>query len=327
MNPGQVTRTDRRRQAPLGKRLRRRVEAAAFFGLLGLFRRMDPDRASQRGGWFGRRMLAPLLRSKRTYQTIATAFPELDRDGATELIDGMAESIGRTLGELEHLEFFLSDAGKARFTTEGLEHLEAAKRLGKPLLFTTGHFGNFELGLAALHHVGIQIAAVARKPNNVAIGDYFERRRAATGLGKLFDKGPDGTRQMVQWLKDGGNVAMFVDQHLAEGIPAPLFGQEAMTTHTPATLALSHDVTLLPGALRREGDGTHFRLVFYPPILPPHSGNAARDILAMTAEMNRFVEAEVRANPKSWLWMHPRFKPVDRLSRRARRLLEDAAQS
>ena len=44
------------------------------------------------------------------------------------------------------------------------------------------------------------------------------------------------------------------------------------------------------------------------------------DILAMTTALNAFVEAEVRARPGHWLWMHQRFKPVATLSPRAARL-------
>src|SRR3546814_11541856 len=45
----------------------------------------------------------------------------------------------------------------------------------------------------------------------------------------LIPKGPQGAKQIIQFLKAGGHVSMLADQKLNDGIMVPLFGHEAMT--------------------------------------------------------------------------------------------------
>jgi len=311
---------------PFGKRLNYALQAAPVLGLLRIARLMDVDRASALGGRIGRRFAASLLRRPATIATIRTAFPDLDEAGAIQLIDGMAENLGRTIAESAHLDKFMGDAGRARFTFDGLDHLERARALGQPLLVISGHFGNWEVIFPAMHHAGIAAGGITRRPNNPYLADWFADNRSRLGFDQQYPKGGDGTRLMLARLRKGGDMAMLVDQHLAQGIPAPLFGQSAMTVHTPAVLALKHGVTVLPIGVRREPGGARFRAVCHPPLAQPGTGNEARDIAELTAQLNAFVEAEVRARPTDWLWMHQRFKPTEQLSPRALRLLDQASR-
>jgi KDO2-lipid IV(A) lauroyltransferase len=299
------------------------LQAGAMYAAIGLFRAHDVDRASELGGRLSRRLMHRRLARASTIETIRIAFPEIDDAGLERLVGDMAESLGRGIAETAHLAAFMGEAGRARFAFEGLSNLEAALARGRPLLIVSGHFGNFELAFVALHHAGVRSAAITRRPNNRFVADWAARNRARLGFDLQFTNEHSGTRQMFARLRAGGNVGMLIDQAVADGIPAPLFGRPAMTTLTPATLALELDVTILPMAVRRQ-TGAHFKAVFHPAILPPGSGNAARDIFAMTGAINAFVEEEVRARPADWLWMHRRWKPVATLSRRALRLLDEA---
>jgi len=305
---------------PLGKRLSYALQAGPVLGLLALARTMDVDRASALGGWIGRRLAAGPLRRPATIATIRTAFPERDEAAAIELVDAMAENLGRTVAESAHLDKFMGEAGRERFTFEGLDHLEQARAAGRPLLVISGHFGNWEVIFPAMHHAGIAAGGITRRPNNPYLADWFADNRSRLGFDQQYSKGSEGTRQMLTRLRKGGDMAMLVDQHLAQGIPAPLFGQPAMTVHTPAVLALKHGVTVLPLGVRREPGGARFHAVFHAPLASPGTGDEGRDITGMTAALNAFVETEVRARPGHWLWMHQRWKPVATLSPRASRL-------
>jgi Kdo2-lipid IVA lauroyltransferase/acyltransferase len=305
---------------PSGKRLRYALQAGPVLGLLALARTMNVDRASALGGRLGRQLAARPLRRPATIATIRTAFPEFSEAEAVELIGVMAENLGRTVAESAHLDKFMGGAGRARFTFEGLDHLERARSLGRPLLVISGHFGNWEVIFPAMHHAGIAAGGITRRPNNPYLADWFANNRSRLGFDQQYPKGSEGTRQMLLRLKQGGDMAMLVDQHLAQGVPAPLFGQPAMTVHTPAVLALRHGVIVLPIGVRREPDGARFRAVFHAPLALPGTGTEGGDILAMTTALNAFVEAEVRARPGHWLWMHQRFKPVATLSPRAARV-------
>ncbi len=307
---------------PLVKSLEYRAHAAVLSAVVALLRSFDTDRAVSVGAWIGRSLLAPLgRRSRATRDTLGLAFPQMDAAAETAVLTGMYENIGRIIAELAILERFIAPEGWDRFTITGREHLEAARASGKGLIIATGHFANWEMIGVALHHLGVPYSAVTRPPNNPWVADWIAARRATMGTHEQIPKGSDGTRRLFSTLRRGEPVVMLIDQHLAEGIPAPLFGQPAMTTHAPATLADKLDLLVLPMSVRRVGAAARFEVVFSPALAAPRSGQVERDILQMTTQLNAFIEAEVRRRPEHWLWMHRRFKPVTELTRRATRLI------
>jgi KDO2-lipid IV(A) lauroyltransferase len=99
---------------------------------------------------------------------------------------------------------------------------------------------------------------------------------------------------------------MLVDQKTWEGVPAPFFGREAMTTPAPASLALKLGAILLPASAERLG-GAHFRVRVYPSVEFSPSGNSESDVLDLTAKINATIEAMVRERPAQWLWTHHRW--------------------
>lgn len=310
-------------QAGFWKRLRYRLDAGILFSLSGLLRLFDIDRATSIGAWFGRSIMAPLGRTRSTtIETLRTAYPEFDDSEVRATLTASYENLGRIIAEIALLDRFVAPAVWSRFSVAGLEHLEAARGLGKGMIIATGHFSNWEIVGIALHHLKVPYSAVTRPPNNPWVARWIEQKRAGMGAHRQIPKGSEGTRQLFSALRQGEPVVMLIDQHLAQGIPVPLFGKDAMTTHAPATLAGKLDIPVLPMSVRRT-EGSHFEVIFYPAVRYPRTGNEARDVLEMTAELNRFVEGEVRARPGHWLWMHRRWKPVDGLSRRAARMVAE----
>ncbi len=99
---------------------------------------------------------------------------------------------------------------------------------------------------------------------------------------------------------------MLADQKTYQGVPAPFFGRDALTTPVPASLALKMGSALVPVSCVRL-DGAHFRMTIHPPITIKPSGNNERDVLALTAKMNAKIEEVVRKRPSQWLWVHRRW--------------------
>jgi KDO2-lipid IV(A) lauroyltransferase len=141
-------------------------------------------------------------------------------------------------------------------------------------------------------------------------------------------KGAQGTRRIFSILRKGDCILMLVDQRTSEGIPAPFFGRDALTTPVPATLAIKLGAVILPVSNQRIG-GAHFCIQVYPPIEPRLSGDEDKDILALTENINAWVEARVRARPEQWLWIHRRWSDKGiKLRKRAQALVgagEEAA--
>jgi KDO2-lipid IV(A) lauroyltransferase len=304
---------------PLAKRLQYRIEAAILFALTRAASLLPMERASALGAWFGRSVLKPLLgKSRRQHANVGIAFPEADEATRADIVGRMWENIGRIMFEYGFVVRLRGPLGQKHIRVAGIENVRAAAARGKGVLLVTGHFGNWEVGAPALAHAGISAAVVTRPPNNPHVARWIEKIRADAGTTEQIAKGSDGLKRIFSKLRKGENVAMLVDQHLAEGIPVPFFGRDAMTTHAPATLARKLGAAIVPFTVRRLA-GAEFEVIAFPEIAVAHSDDADRDVLEATEAINRFVEAEVRRAPEQWLWMHDRWKPVATLSKRAGR--------
>jgi KDO2-lipid IV(A) lauroyltransferase len=289
----------------LGQRLRYGAEAAIFFGFMGLFRVIGLDRASRLGGWIGRNIF-PLLPPDRVARAnLAAAFPEKSEDERNEIRGIMWDNLGRVVGEYPHLARFSPKGEDPRISYSLPDGITVADLTGQSLMFLSGHFANWEMMPILAHQIGFDIAAVVRPPNNPYVAQWVADRRRVNGPGTMIAK-HNAMRFMISQLRGNKSLCMLVDQKLREGIPAPFFGRDAMTTPAPAALALKTGTRILIAANRRL-PGARFEVTVYamPEFIP--SGDDAEDIKRLTAAIQAQIEKIVRADPGQWLWIHNRW--------------------
>jgi KDO2-lipid IV(A) lauroyltransferase len=121
-------------------------------------------------------------------------------------------------------------------------------------------------------------------------------------------KGGEGTRELLAHLNAGGAVAMLNDQRDNGGVEAPFFGRMVRAAPGPARLAIKCGV-LLPMSVTRTR-GARFVVTIHEPIPIARTGDRARQIQAVVAEINAFIEGRLRESPAEWLWAHRRW-PVE----------------
>lgn len=294
-----------KRQLPLGKKLRYLAEAAPFFLFMSLFRILGIDAASALGGLIGRHIFTHLAPARTAYNNLQAAYPDKSPSELDAIVREHCENLGRVVAEYAHLDNMTFGPGK-RIEIEGTEHADAAIVKGKGVMFVSGHFGNWEVMPIAAMQLHYDGALVYRPPNNPYVAEYIFRQRAKTGVIEQISKGPSGTRRIFSLLRKGKCIFLLVDQKTYEGVPAPFFGRDVMTTSAPAALALKLGSPLVPISCERVG-GAYFRMKVYPSIDFDASGNEEADIPALTVEINKSIEAIVRNRPSQWLWIHRRW--------------------
>ncbi|UCE87465.1 MAG: lysophospholipid acyltransferase family protein [Deltaproteobacteria bacterium] len=181
----------------------------------------------------------------------------------------------------------------------GWEHFARTRPHGAVVV--TGHFGNWEIYGASFRHVGIPMAAVARRPNAAWFANRLDRFRARLGM-ETIEK-DNALPLAMKALRAGKCVAFLNDQAAGRfGVPAPFFGRPVSTFTAPAALALKLGVPLYAGYSSRTGDGIRYRCWAEPV-------SVEGDAVAVTARLNAVLEGYVRARPEQWWWFHRRFKP------------------
>jgi KDO2-lipid IV(A) lauroyltransferase len=310
-------------KTPFARRLRYLAEAAGFFTIIGLFRLFDIDRASAIGGWIGRKLIAPTKFSNLARENLRAAFPKKNPAEIEAIVRGMWDNLGRVMAEYAHLDKIHWKDSEARLTLSGLENLPPKERHKNGVLLVSAHFANWETLPLAARDFGLLGAAIVRPTNNPYVNTWLEKLRSRNGMQELISKGGDGLRRIYGILRKGNYVCMLVDQRASEGITAPFFGRDALTTPAPATLALRLNTVIVPVSNERIG-GARFHIRVYPVIEPPNTGDATRDLLAFTAKINAFVEDRVREHPEQWLWIHRRWVSPDAPLRKRAQALSGA---
>ena len=131
-----------------------RFEHAAVILLFGLFRLIGVDAASALAGGF-MRMVGPRIHSvsKRAHKNLDAVFSDYGKAERDTIVRDVWENLGRTAAEMAHLERFRVDGNTPRIKFDGKEHL-APVFDGKPVIFVSGHFANWEVMSIALHQLG-----------------------------------------------------------------------------------------------------------------------------------------------------------------------------
>ena len=290
-----------------------RLEAALVGILIRLLAALPPAAASNLAGAVAA-AIGPMLPVSRVARAnLQAAMPELDMLQRARIVRAAWAQLGRTAGEFPHVAHLRRNtASGPGWEVSGEDVLTGLAARGGPALFFSGHMGNWEILPHASRAFGLPVASFYRAAQNELVDALIARlRQSPSGeTQQMFAKGAGGARRAMAHLRQGGYLAMLVDQKLNDGVQARFFGLPAMTAPAVATFALHFQCPVIPAVSRRIGPA-RLRLDVEPPLPLPNTGDRAADVLALTQQINDVLERWIRADPGSWLWMHRRWlKPV-----------------
>ena len=237
---------------------------------------------------------------RRAMDHLALSFPDMDKTGRRDLATRVCDNFGRTLMENYANRDFARHLRDTVPTGDGLRALADARAQGRPVIFVTGHFGNFEAPRHVLTRDGLTIGGLYRPMANAYIDRHYRQTMTSWG-GPVFAQGGRGTIGFARHIKGGGMGTLLFDVHVYGAPAIPFMGRPALTSLAAAEMALRFDALLIPYFGIRKPDGLSFDVVVEAPI--PHG-----DPLAMMTEATRRLEARVLADPAQWFWVHRRWK-------------------
>ncbi len=189
---------------------------------------------------------------------------------------------------------------------EGLEHLVAAKGLGRGVVIALPHIGSWEWGGAFLATLDMPMTAVAEELEPRELFEWFKKKREAIGIDIEPLNAHAGT-VLLQTLKNGGVVGLLCDRDIqGSGIEVEFFGKRVAIPAGPATLALRTGATLL-GAACYAGPGRDHFAVMTPPIEAERTGRLRDDVTRVTQLIAHELEGLIRRAPEQWHILQPRF--------------------
>lgn len=258
-------------------------------------------------------------RRERALANVRSCFPEATRREAEWIVERSYQHM---------LQLFLVDAVAApKLITEDawpkyvkIGELQSVLDLlirRKPMIFITGHCGNWELLALLLAVIGYPLHALARPLDNPYLNRWLLDMREARG-----------TRIITKWgampvvrdvLQSGGRVAFIADQNAGDsGLFVPFFGRLASSYKSIALLAIHHNVPIVAGHAQRIGNHFRYELHVTDVIHPDDWVDQDDPVFYVTARYNRAIEQMVRAAPGQYLWVHRRWKSRPRHERLGR---------
>tara|TARA_B100000945_G_scaffold321307_1_gene335153 strand:+ start:4831 stop:5694 length:864 start_codon:yes stop_codon:yes gene_type:complete len=275
-----------------------------FFSFLFLFFKLIGLKISSYLSSFLFVNLGPFFRKKKIIiENIKIVFPDLKEIEINKLIKSMWSNYGKIFAEYVFLKKFRNNYDQSYVEIEGLEILNKIKESGKPVIFISGHFNNFELMAMEIEKSGVNLAAIYRPLNNFFLDKIMVYIRKKFICSNQLVKGLSGVRDSFKLFKEGFSLALMIDQRLSEGIKINFFGKIAFTTTLPAQFVKKFNAEIVPVYICRTKN-SKFKMKIHKPMV--FEKNETID--GITSHLNNWIEKEIIKYPDQWIWSHNRWK-------------------
>lgn len=260
------------------------------------------------GRLIGRRMMG-LSSSRRhiTEQNVERAFPAIAAPARDAIVHASYENLGVVLTELLATPALTRETLLDRVSIPGFDAVRARHAEGKPTIFLSAHYGNWEyLAMAAGLMLDAPVSIVVHPQHNAAADRILNTYRSQ--FGNILIPMGEAARPLVRTLSTGGTVAFLVDQH---GVPEKdpwieFFGAATPTYEAPAALALRFNAPIFYAFAERMEDGRYVAPIRELPM--DDLANDRDGVRELTRRHVAVLEEQIRRRPELWSWQHRRWR-------------------
>ena len=250
--------------------------------------------------------IGPLIKSEKIVNDNLNKFSgSYNEDNNKKIKLKMWSNYGKIFVEYLFLKKFRES--NSHIKIKGGDILEKIKKKGKPVIFVSGHFANFELMSMELTKKKIKLATIYRPLNNFFINPFMEYVRRKYVCKNQIKKGLPGVKDAINYIKNNFSVALMIDQRVSEGQKIPFFENMALTTTLPAQLATKYKLDIVPIYVARD-EKDNFEIEIYEPIKNLNEQSSETDKLDLTIKLNKVLERMISKDPGQWIWTHNRWK-------------------
>ncbi len=228
-------------------------------------------------------------------------------------------NVARTMAEYS-VEDRLPSEG--RIAVEGLQHLEAARAAGRPVVLTGLHLANWETIGAAVHAAGHPITMTYEPPDNRFDHHIATQARRRYGIGLVYPDKKGGRAAYRCLVSDKRIFLFYIDEMFRDRVSAPEFGRGAKVEGNIGNalrLARLTGADLIVAYAVRLGDAARFKVTFLPPLKQQRTADADADLAANVAALDQTIAPIVRQHLDQWYYAldfeftppakRPRIKP------------------
>lgn len=270
------------------------------------------------GYWFGERvaLICYWVIFPRQRKALNANLAHVLQSNDPKHVDAVARRSFRNFGkyviDFIHYPLLTRSEVRRRLRFDQYAELEAAAGSGRGVVIATIHFGNWDLGAAALAAHDYPVHAIAESFAYAPMNELVQGSRAKLGMRVIGHERVGPT--VFKLLRRGEILAMLIDvtSEDAGGIRVDFFGAPALVSSAAARIALRTGAWVLPAVvLRGPDDDLDIR-----PLLDfslrdfARSGDEERDVQELTRRALACIEGMIRQHPDQWfifrrLWDAP----------------------
>ncbi len=253
------------------------------------------------GGW----IISWLIRvnsnlRSRVIKNLELVMPSKTTSEKKSFLRELGWYLGVTFTELIFNAEFQKTKDNFSYSKNDLKPLFEAQKQGRPVIIVSAHLGPWEAIRAVLKTHNLTTGAIYKKNKN-RFYENLHLKAIKYGGEPIFSTGLSGTRNMVKYLKNGGAVAVMLDQAASDGEFFNFLGLPAKTATSIAKIALKLDALVVPAYAIRSTNNQKIKIYFEEAIL--HT-----NYQEMTAQLNKSIERRILCHPEQWYWVHKRWK-------------------
>ena len=174
------------------------------------------------------------------------------------------------------------------------------------MIFTCGHFGNWEIAGHMLSQF-MPLIGVVRPLDNPQVDKFVQQIRFHDRFRSVLKHGR-GMNRFFEALRDKQALAFMMDQHAGRrGMVLDFLGRPASTHTGVVLLAMAARVPLYFGHCRRTGF-MQYECRAVGPIECARTGNKDADVRRVLERLNAELEALIRETPEQYMWGHRRWR-------------------
>ncbi|MCM8811027.1 MAG: lysophospholipid acyltransferase family protein [Candidatus Omnitrophica bacterium] len=189
---------------------------------------------------------------------------------------------------------------------EGEEILKEVLKEKKGVVAVSGHFGNFPFALMILNKKGYPINPIVANSVNVYTDRDIRKLREKYNVPAI----PRGDfkkllKETQKWLKNGGILCIYLDQHTPNGIECEFFNRKVYVPSGAAIFARKYKTKVIGMYTIRTGFMKN-KIIIEGPYKIKETKNISEDIRENTAFFIKKIQEWVEKYPEQWSsWLNP----------------------
>lgn len=249
--------------------------------------------------WLGSRslyVLGPSLRKQRqVLRNLHQALPEADPTKLRATAREVWSNLGAVLFEYPHVQRIVDE----RVTVTMPDNVAELFAEGKPMLVMTAHLANWEvLGSFLGKHCKNGVVGVYSPDENPGVDRMIQRFRDRGGVSYVTKQ--EALRKLTERHLQGRSIGLLPDIRVDSGAELDLFGRPAMTTLSPARVALRLGYPLVPARVKRLGPA-RFEIEFGQFLHPAPGLTGKPAAIDVMRQYNQLLERWIADRPGEWL--------------------------